>query len=114
VLSIFTVRKLTFGEKKNCFLDWAVWFGFSLLEEQKPNQTHPQRRRPLLQVHALHRPHPPIARAFFEAIVHLHGFPTSIIINPNPVFTSHLWHDLSKMTSVKLHLSTAIHPLTDD
>lgn len=51
-----------------------------------------------------------VARAFFEGIVRLHGFPTSIVSDRDPVFTNHMWRDLFKMAGVKLRLSTAFHP----
>jgi transposase InsO family protein len=53
-----------------------------------------------------------IARAFFDGIVRLHGFPTSIVSDQDPVFTGHLWRDLFKMAGVKLRMSTAFHPQT--
>jgi hypothetical protein len=52
-----------------------------------------------------------VARAFFEAIVRLHGFPSSI--HRNPVFTGHVWRDLFRLAGVKLKMSTAFHPQTD-
>jgi hypothetical protein len=51
-----------------------------------------------------------IAHAFFNGIVHLHGFPTTIVSDHDSVFTSNLWRDLFKLASVKLCLSTAFHP----
>lgn len=51
-----------------------------------------------------------VARAFFNDIVHLHGFPTSIVSDRDPVFTGHVWHDLFKQAGVKLRMSTAFHP----
>jgi transposase InsO family protein len=54
-----------------------------------------------------------MARAFFDGIVWLHGFPASIVSDRNPVFTSHLWRDLFKLAGVKQRLSTAFHPQTD-
>ena len=54
-----------------------------------------------------------VARAFFDGIVRLHGFPTSIVSDWNPVFTSHMWRDLFKMAGVQLRFSTAFHPQTD-
>ncbi|KAF0909792.1 hypothetical protein E2562_000113 [Oryza meyeriana var. granulata] len=37
-----------------------------------------------------------VARAFFDGIVRLHGFPSSIVSDRDPVFTSNLWRDLFK------------------
>jgi hypothetical protein len=51
-----------------------------------------------------------VACVFFDGIVWLHGFPTSIISDCDPVFTSHMWRDLFKMAGVQLRLSTAFHP----
>ena len=41
-----------------------------------------------------------VALTFFNAIVWLHGFPTSIISDRDPVFTSHMWRDIFKLASV--------------
>jgi len=54
-----------------------------------------------------------VARAFFDGIVRLHGFPSSIVSDRDPVFTGHVWRDLFKMAGVKLRMSTAFHPQTD-
>lgn len=51
-----------------------------------------------------------VARAFFEGIVRLHGFPSSIVSDCDPVFTGHIWRDLFKMAGVTLCMSTAFHP----
>ena len=54
-----------------------------------------------------------VTKAFFKAIVHLHGFPTSIVSDRDPVFTGNVWRDLFKLAGVKLRLSTAFHPQID-
>jgi hypothetical protein len=54
-----------------------------------------------------------VARAFFTGIVRLHGFPSSIVSDRDPVFTGHVWRDLFQLAGVKLCLSTAFHPQTD-
>jgi hypothetical protein len=54
-----------------------------------------------------------VARAFFEGIVRLHGFPSSIVSDRDPVFTGHVWRDLFKLAGVQLKMSTAFHPQTD-
>ena len=54
-----------------------------------------------------------VARAFFDGIVRLHGFPTSIVSNRDPVFSSHMWRNLFRMAGVQLRFSTAFHPQTD-
>ena len=54
-----------------------------------------------------------VARAFFEGIVRLHGFPSSIVSDRDPVFTGNVWEDLFKLAGVKLKMSTTFHPQTD-
>jgi len=54
-----------------------------------------------------------VARAFFNDIVRLHGFPKSIVSDRDPVFTGHVWQDLFKQAGVQLKMSTAFHPQTD-
>ena len=54
-----------------------------------------------------------VARAFFDGIVRLHGFPLSIVSDWDPVFTGHVWRDLFEMAGVKLRMSTAFHPQMD-
>jgi hypothetical protein len=54
-----------------------------------------------------------VARAFFDGIVRLHGFPSSIVSDRDPVFTGNVWRDLFGLAGVKLHMSTAFHPHTD-
>jgi hypothetical protein len=54
-----------------------------------------------------------VVRAFFDGIVRLHRFPSSIISDRDPVFTGHIWRDLFRLAGVKLRLSTAFHPQTD-
>lgn len=51
-----------------------------------------------------------VARAFFDAIVRLHGFPCSIVSDCDPVFTSELWKELFRLVGFKLLLSSAFHP----
>ncbi|KAK1630185.1 hypothetical protein QYE76_004500 [Lolium multiflorum] len=51
-----------------------------------------------------------VARAFFDGIVRLHGFPSSIVSDRDPVFTGHVWRDLFGLAGVKLRMSTAFHP----
>jgi hypothetical protein len=54
-----------------------------------------------------------VARAFFDGIVRLHGFPLSIVSDRDLVFTGHVWRDLFRMAGVTLKMSTAFHPQTD-
>lgn len=54
-----------------------------------------------------------MARAFFDAIVKLHGFPSSITSDRGPVFTGTIYHDLFKMAGVQHKMSTTFHPQAD-
>jgi hypothetical protein len=54
-----------------------------------------------------------VARAFFDDIVRLHGFPSSIVSDRDPVFIVHVWRDLFILAGVKLRMSAAFHPQTD-
>jgi len=54
-----------------------------------------------------------VAQAFFDSIVKLHGFPSSIVSDRDPVFTSTLWTELFHLAGVKLRLSSAFRPQTD-
>lgn len=54
-----------------------------------------------------------VARAFFDEIVRLHGIPSSIVSDRDPVFTSNFWSELFRLSGVKLHLSSAFHPQSD-
>jgi hypothetical protein len=51
-----------------------------------------------------------VAKAFFEEVVRLHGFPCSIVSDRDPVFTSSFWTELFKLAGVKLQMSSTFHP----
>jgi hypothetical protein len=54
-----------------------------------------------------------VAKAFFEEVVRLHGFPCSIVSDRDPVFTSSFWTELFKLARVKLQMSSVFHPQSD-
>jgi hypothetical protein len=54
-----------------------------------------------------------VARAFFNNIVRLHGMPTSVVSDRDPVFTCHFWKELFKLSGVQLRFSSAFHLQSD-
>jgi len=63
----------------------------------------------------LHHPYtaPRVAQAFLDNVYHLHGLPTHIVSDRDPVFTSLFWKELFRLAQVQLCLSSAYHPQTD-
>jgi len=51
-----------------------------------------------------------VARAFFAEIVRLHGIPSSVVSDRDPMFTSPFWQELFKLPGVKLCFTSAFHP----
>jgi len=51
-----------------------------------------------------------VARAFFAEIVRLHGIPSSVVSDRDPMFTSPFWQELFKLPGVKLRFTSAFHP----
>eukprot|EP00253_Pinus_taeda_P022681 PITA_22681 len=54
-----------------------------------------------------------IAQSFIDQISKLHGMPTSILFDHDPVFTSNFWQELFWLQGTQLQLSTSYHPQTD-
>ena len=46
-------------------------------------------------------------------IVLLHGVPSSIVSDRDPIFSSEFWRSLQEALGTQLHLSTAYHPQND-
>jgi len=54
-----------------------------------------------------------LTQLFLSTIFKLHGLPSSIISDHDPVFTSLFWTELTLCLGIKLKLSTAYHPQSD-
>ena len=62
-------------------------------------------------------PHPStpnlVAQSFMDHIFKLHGMPTSIVSDRDPVFTSNFWQELFRLQGTQLQLSISYHPQTN-
>lgn len=56
---------------------------------------------------------PEVAELFVREVVRLHGWPTSIVSDRDPLFLSEFWHQLHRMFGAQLRMSSAYHPQTD-
>jgi transposase InsO family protein len=54
-----------------------------------------------------------VAREFFNLMVKLHGIPSSMVSDRDPVFTSNFWKELFSLAGVKLCMLSAFHPESD-
>jgi RNase H-like domain found in reverse transcriptase/Reverse transcriptase (RNA-dependent DNA polymerase)/Integrase zinc binding domain/Retroviral aspartyl protease/Integrase core domain/Retrotransposon gag protein/Chromo (CHRromatin Organisation MOdifier) domain len=54
-----------------------------------------------------------VSQKFLDSIYKLHGLPSKIITDRDPLFTSNFWKELMKRIGVELNYSTAYHPQTD-
>jgi hypothetical protein len=54
-----------------------------------------------------------VAQKFVDNIYRLHGLPSVIISDRDPVFTSKLWQELFRLSDTKMNMSSAHHPQTD-
>jgi hypothetical protein len=53
------------------------------------------------------------AKASFDTVIRLHGVPTCIVSNRDPVFTSALWQELFRLCDTTLQISSAFQPQTN-
>ena len=54
-----------------------------------------------------------VAQLFLTHIFKLHGLPSSIISDRDPIFVSSFWEELFKLQGVELLKLTSYHPQTD-
>jgi hypothetical protein len=54
-----------------------------------------------------------VAQAFLDHIFRLHGMPTHIISDRDPIFTSIFWKELFRLVHTTLCMSFAYHPQSD-
>jgi hypothetical protein len=70
-----------------------------------------------LQIHFTPLKHPytaaQVAQTFFEVIFKLHGIPSSIVCDRDPVFTGIFWRELFRLHGTKFNFSSAYHLQTD-
>jgi hypothetical protein len=54
-----------------------------------------------------------VAKLYLKEVYCLHGLPSSIISDRDPIFTSKLWRELFTLVGTKLCMSSAYHPQSD-
>ena len=54
-----------------------------------------------------------LASVYLREIVRLHGVPSRVVSDRDPIFTSEFWRILQEALGTQLCLSTAYHPQTD-
>ena len=51
-----------------------------------------------------------VASFYMHHVFKLHGMPTSIVSDRDPIFTFHFWQELMKLQGIQLAMSSTYHP----
>lgn len=51
-----------------------------------------------------------VAEVFVHEFIYLHGFPTTIVSDRDPLFLSKFWNELHQLQGTQLAMSSAYHP----
>ena len=54
-----------------------------------------------------------VANVYLQSVFKLHGMPSTIVSDRDPIFTSHFWRELMRLQGVALTMSSSYHPQTD-
>ena len=54
-----------------------------------------------------------VAALYMQHVFKLHGMPTTIVSDRDPIFTSHFWQELLKFQGIQLAMSLDYHPQID-
>ena len=54
-----------------------------------------------------------VAQLFMQFVFKLHGLPSTIMSDRDPVFTFKFWSELMKLQGISLAMSSSYHPQTD-
>ena len=54
-----------------------------------------------------------VANVYLQSVFKLHGMPSTIVSDRDPIFTSHFWRELMRLQGVALNMSSSYHPQTD-
>lgn len=54
-----------------------------------------------------------VAKLFMDNIFKLHGMPTTIVSDRDPMFTSNFWKEIFRLSGTELLRSSTYHPQTD-
>ena len=58
-------------------------------------------------------PAPDVAALFLQHVVRVHGVPSTLVSDRDPIFTSHFWSRLLELMGIHANRSPAFHPQTD-